>query len=243
MASSIAFLRRMTFLTLLLFSVPLHAAQPPQASAPTAASVPEAQSKPASQSTSDSDASKYSQEPVVIDDLTVKVRWESDGRGTVDYSIRERIQSESAVTSEGVLPFQYDSDNQTLEIKYVRVRKPDGSVIETPLDSAQDLTSEITRNAPMYTDMHEKHVAVRGLAVGLCFWFSWMNNFLTNMLFPLSVNGFGYPITFALIVCLCCTAGLFVLLCVPETRGKSLEQIEIEFKKGGIDSQNDKIEE
>jgi major inositol transporter-like SP family MFS transporter len=84
---------------------------------------------------------------------------------------------------------------------------------------------------------------VRGLAVGLCFWFSWMNNFLTNMLFPLSVNGFGYPITFALIVCLCCTAGLFVLLCVPETRGKSLEQIEIEFKKGGIDSQNDKIEE
>lgn len=166
MASSIAFLRRMTFLTLLLFSVPLHAAQPPQASAPTAASVPEAQSKPASQSTSDSDASKYSQEPVVVDDLTVKVRWESDGLGTVDYSIRERIQSESAVTSEGVLPFQYDSDNQTLEIKYVRVRKPDGSVIETPLDSAQDLTSEITRNAPMYTDMHEKHVAVRGLAVG-----------------------------------------------------------------------------
>jgi Domain of Unknown Function with PDB structure (DUF3857) len=30
----------------------------------------------------------------------------------------------------------------------------------------QDLTSEIARNAPFYTDLHEKHVAVKGLSVG-----------------------------------------------------------------------------
>src|SRR5450432_3638111 len=44
--------------------------------------------------------------------------------------------------------------------------KPDGTVVETPADSAQDVSSEIARAAPTYTDEHEKHVPVRGLAVG-----------------------------------------------------------------------------
>jgi tetratricopeptide (TPR) repeat protein len=170
MPSSHAFARRVKFLAPFVLSFSLHAAQRTKAPTLSSASKPAAASaqsnsdlKPAPSKT---DTSKYAQEAVVIEDIAVKVRFESDGRGSVDYAIRERIQSESAITSEGVAPFQYESDGQTLEIKYVRVRKPDGSVVETPVDSAQDLTSEITRNAPMYTNMHEKHVAIRGLAVG-----------------------------------------------------------------------------
>src|ERR1700722_1779877 len=170
MPSSHAFASRVKFLAPFVLSFSLHAAQRTKAPTLSSASKPAAASaqsnsdlKPAPSKT---DTSKYAQEAVVIEDIAVKVRFESDGRGSVDYAIRERIQSESAITSEGVAPFQYESDGQTLEIKYVRVRKPDGSVVETPVDSAQDLTSEITRNAPMYTNMHEKHVAIRGLAVG-----------------------------------------------------------------------------
>ena len=48
----------------------------------------------------------------------------------------------------------------------MRVRKPDGSVVETPPENVQDMAAEITRQAPFYSDLHEKHVAVKGLSVG-----------------------------------------------------------------------------
>jgi tetratricopeptide (TPR) repeat protein len=121
---------------------------------------------PQTQGNARSAADPYSQESVVIDDVTVKVRLENDGRGTVERSVREKIQAESAVRSEGLLLFPYLVGDESLDIKYIRVRKPDGSVVETPLDSVQDLSSDVARAAPMYTNQHEKHAAVRGLAVG-----------------------------------------------------------------------------
>jgi tetratricopeptide (TPR) repeat protein len=39
-------------------------------------------------------------------------------------------------------------------------------VVTTPPQNTQDITSEISRVAPFYTDQREKHVAVKGLAVG-----------------------------------------------------------------------------
>jgi tetratricopeptide (TPR) repeat protein len=163
MPRSIAFARRVTFLAPLFLSLSLHAAQQPNA--PSPAPTPP-QPKPDSKSEPKLDTSKHSQEPIVIEDVIVKVRCESDGRVTLDRAARVRIQSESAVNSEGIPTFPYSVGDETLDLRYVRVRKPDGSVVETPVDSAQDLTAEITRNAPMYTDLHEKHIAIRGLSVG-----------------------------------------------------------------------------
>jgi tetratricopeptide (TPR) repeat protein len=160
MPISIAFVSRVILASLLLSFSLAAQSKPPE---PTPTTNP---SRPDSKSDASKPDAKYSQESIVVENLTVKAHFDSDGRGTIDRTFRERLQTESAVTSEGLLAFPYDSDGQTLEMKYVRVRKPDGTVIETPLDSAQDLTSEITRNAPMYTDMHEKHIPVRGLAVG-----------------------------------------------------------------------------
>ena len=77
-----------------------------------------------------------------------------------------RIQSEAGVQQWGVLSGGYSSANERVEIGYVRVRKADGTVVETLPDSAQDVTSEIMRTAPMYSDYHEKHIAVKGLGVG-----------------------------------------------------------------------------
>ncbi|MBV9886467.1 MAG: DUF3857 domain-containing protein [Acidobacteria bacterium] len=162
MPISSSFVSRAILASLLLASS-LHAARQSKSPAPAPSTNP---SHPDSKSDASKPDTKYSQEPIVVEDLAVRVRFDSDGHGTIDRVFRERLQSESAVTSEGLLAFPYDSDGQTLELKYVRVHKPDGTLVETPLDSAQDLTSEITRNAPMYTDMHEKHIPVRGLAVG-----------------------------------------------------------------------------
>ena len=48
----------------------------------------------------------------------------------------------------------------------MRARKPDGSVVETPPENVQDMAADITRSAPFYSDLHEKHVAVKGLGIG-----------------------------------------------------------------------------
>src|SRR3979409_1246065 len=51
-------------------------------------------------------------------------------------------------------------------MSYVRVRKLDGRVVETPSENIQDMAAEITRSAPFYSDLREKHVAVKGLGNG-----------------------------------------------------------------------------
>src|SRR5260370_17791520 len=66
----------------------------------------------------------------------------------------------------GLLVFSYNHTAETLDVLYVRSRKPDGTVMTTPPADVQDLDSEITRNAPMYTDQREKHIAVKPLSVG-----------------------------------------------------------------------------
>ena len=66
----------------------------------------------------------------------------------------------------GAAVFPFQSATQTVEIDYVRVHKPDGSTQITPPDDVQDLDAEITRSAPFYSDLREKHVAVKGLGKG-----------------------------------------------------------------------------
>lgn len=48
----------------------------------------------------------------------------------------------------------------------MRVRKPDGTTVVTPSENVQDLDAEITRSAPFYSDLREKHVALKGLGKG-----------------------------------------------------------------------------
>jgi hypothetical protein len=108
----------------------------------------------------------YSQEGFVIEQFSRKERFENDGTSSREDTARVRIQSEAGVQRYGLLAFSYPSGTGTFEIGYVRVRKPDGSVVETPPENMQDMAAEITRQAPFYSDLHEKHVAVKGLSVG-----------------------------------------------------------------------------
>ena len=66
-----------------------------------------------------------------------------------------------------VLTFTYTSSNQQVDIGYVRVKKPDGTVVVTPDYNAQDMPADVTREAPMYSDIHQKHVAVKGLSLAI----------------------------------------------------------------------------
>ena len=107
----------------------------------------------------------YSKEAFVIEEDNSHIVFENDGTSTREVNSRVRIQSDAGVQRYSVLPFFYENAPESLDIAYVRVRKPDGTVVETPPDSIQDMAAEITRQAPFYSDLREKHVAVKGLGV------------------------------------------------------------------------------
>ena len=108
----------------------------------------------------------YSQQAAVIEELTTKVVFENNGNSTREQTSRVKVQTDAGVKQWGLLTFPFQSATQTVDIDYVRVRKPDGSIISTSPDNAQDLDAEITRAAPFYSDLREKHIAVKGLGAG-----------------------------------------------------------------------------
>jgi len=107
-----------------------------------------------------------SKEALVFDQYRTHIRMEADGTGTRETTARIRILADAGVKAMAVLPFTYSASNQQVDIKYVRVRKPDGSVVVTPEYNVQDMPADLSREAPMYSDIHQKQVAVRGLGVG-----------------------------------------------------------------------------
>ncbi len=110
--------------------------------------------------------SDLSQEAFVVEQFSCKERFENDGTSSREVTARVHIQSEAGVQQYGLLSFSYASGTGTFEFGYIRVRKPDGTVVETPPENVQDMAAEITRTAPSYSDLHEKHVAVKSLSSG-----------------------------------------------------------------------------
>src|SRR5437016_11773217 len=94
----------------------------------------------------------HSQEAVVFEQIKTKIDLENDGTGIRETTVRVRIQSEAGVQRLGVLTVSYQSLVEGLEIPYVRVRKPDGTIVTTPPENIQDMASEITRQAPFRSE-------------------------------------------------------------------------------------------
>ncbi|HEU5352689.1 MAG TPA: DUF3857 and transglutaminase domain-containing protein [Terracidiphilus sp.] len=125
-----------------------------------------ATSKPATDKPAASKPHDFSQEALVFDQLKTRIRMEADGTGTRETTARIRIQADAGVKAMAVLTFTYTASDEAVDIGYVRVIKPDGTIVVTPPYNVQDLPADVTRSAPMYSDIHQKHVAVRGLGVG-----------------------------------------------------------------------------
>jgi TonB family protein len=112
------------------------------------------------------EAPDYSKEAVVIQSMETKVKFSDSGEREWRQTLSARIQSEAAVRQFGVLSFSYGAENEQVTIEYVRVRKPDGSVVETPESSVQDIATQVAAEAPTYVDLRQKQVPVKALAVG-----------------------------------------------------------------------------
>jgi tetratricopeptide (TPR) repeat protein/transglutaminase-like putative cysteine protease len=120
------------------------------------------------QNSAKQEASKqdFPKEGAVIEQMVTRVVFQSDGTSTREQRARVRVQSEAGAQQYGVLRFPYEASVERVEVPGVRVTKANGSVVATTPDSIQDMNSDISREAPFYSDLREKHVAVKGLEPG-----------------------------------------------------------------------------
>src|SRR5258708_18634076 len=105
----------------------------------------------------------YSKESFVVEQLSDKFKFQNDGTSTRELNTRVRVQSDSGVQQFGVLKFSYQNSSESFAVDYVRVRKPDGSVVPSPPENFQDMPAAVTRAAPFYSDIQDKHVEVKRL--------------------------------------------------------------------------------
>jgi TonB family protein len=105
-------------------------------------------------------------EPLIYEQVRGKMRYENDGSGMREITARMRVQTPAGLAKAGQLVFDYNAANEKIEIRSVKVTKPNGGVITAGASAVQDLSAPVTLEAPMYTDARQKHVTVPGLAVG-----------------------------------------------------------------------------
>jgi tetratricopeptide (TPR) repeat protein/transglutaminase-like putative cysteine protease len=111
-------------------------------------------------------APDYSSEPFVVEKYWTKVRFENDGTGERDLIARIKVQSDAGVQQLGELVFGYNSANEEMDVKFVRVVKADGTVVTASPDAIKEMTAGVERDAPEYTDYKEKHITVPSLHTG-----------------------------------------------------------------------------
>src|SRR5262249_3918216 len=71
----------------------------------------------------------YSREAFVVERSRTAWRFEADGTGRKDVSVRVRVQSEASIRSWGQLAFAYNAANERMDIAAVRVLKADGTTV------------------------------------------------------------------------------------------------------------------
>lgn len=111
-------------------------------------------------------ADKYAAEPLIVERIATTYTYALDGTGTKQIVAVARMQSDAAARQYSVLNVPFAGANEHVEIAYVRVRKPDGTLVDTPPADAQEMPQEVTRLAPFYSDLKEKQVPVRSLRTG-----------------------------------------------------------------------------
>src|SRR5271156_809578 len=168
----------------LLFCAVTIAAQqsPPPAPPPPVAPAPTDKSAPAD----------YSQEPFVIEQFFTTARFENDGTSERTLKVRIRVQSDAGVQQLGELVFGYNSANEQMDVRTVRVRKADGTTVNAGPEAVKEMTATVAHDAPVYTDYKEKHITVPALHTGDTLEYE----IVTRLVTPLAPNEFWFEQNF-----------------------------------------------
>lgn len=71
-------------------------------------------------------------------------------------------------------------------------------------------------------------LSIRGRASGLASSFNWIGSFAVGLLFPIMTASMPQEAVFAIFGIICFLGVAFIRFCVPETKGRTLEEIEIQ---------------
>lgn len=118
------------------------------------------------------------------------MRFESNGSSVQTVRQQVKLQNEAGIRLFGIITFSYISGND-FSIDTVEVHKKDGSTIKAGPSNVQEVTPEISRVAPTYSDLRQKQVTVPGLSVGDELIFQY-----TTRQAPLVPNQFWYQYSF-----------------------------------------------
>jgi uncharacterized protein HemY len=121
------------------------------------------QAKPAAATTG---GVSYSGEAVIVEQSDTAFQYNADGTGVENFHVRVKLQSEAGAREFSVLSFSYASASQTAQFESVVVTHPDGSTIDTPATDAMDMPAPVTQQAPLYSDLKQVQLPVRGLRAG-----------------------------------------------------------------------------
>ena len=88
----------------------------------------------------------HSGEAAIFQRIFNRARFENDGTSLEETEAVILIQSEAGVREFGQLVFGYSSATEKLDVEYVRVRKPDGTVIATP--ASRPVPPKLTSHSP-----------------------------------------------------------------------------------------------
>lgn len=94
------------------------------------------------------------------------VRYEADGRGTRTFRTVVEILTEDAVERYQEHSFSYAPGHQKLTVNWIRVVKPDGTVISAAPTQMQDADVPATMGDPVYSDRKVRRASLTGVAPG-----------------------------------------------------------------------------
>ena len=97
---------------------------------------------------------------VLLDDGVV--RYEADGTGTKTYRQVTQILTPDAIPDYAEHEFSYSPGHQRLTVNWIRVLRPDGSVISEAPGQVQDADVPATMGDPVYTDTKVRRYSLSG---------------------------------------------------------------------------------
>ncbi|HVB36482.1 MAG TPA: tetratricopeptide repeat protein [Candidatus Acidoferrales bacterium] len=128
------------------------------------AQTPAAQNAPTTNSTAEPS------EPFVLERYSTKIRFETNGTGERRQEVRVKVTGDAGVKQLHTLTFDYNSEDETFALAYLRIAKPDGTVAETSSQAIakmiDDQPAPVVKDAPSFKEIREVHVTLPPLAIG-----------------------------------------------------------------------------
>lgn len=101
------------------------------------------------------------------------LRFEADGRGVRTYRQIIQILTREGAERWGERSFGYRGGDQRLTVNWIKVVRPDGTLISDKPTGDQESLAPVALEAPVYTDAKLRRVSIGGIVPGTLLDFSW----------------------------------------------------------------------